>query len=553
MNMRRFLLLLLSLCLASCARAPEAKGYLLTAGDWVMPPAYHGNPWAPGGVGVARSYVYDPLFDFVPQTDQWLPRLGERFEESADGRSLTVHLRGDARWHDGHPFSARDVEATFTIGFLKGLEVWHYLERIEIVDDLTVVFHWKRLSPTNTMLALTEPIVSAEHLSQPFLDTLRDLEHEDGQRDLDQESARRELLFAERPALPVGTGPFRLTKTTSSDMVLEKFEQYHDAANVHLKGVRIARWGRNEAVWSYLYAGQLDAISPACPWDVAQEVLRKNPNVQMRTPSDMNEMGLVINCREEPLSALDFRKALAHALDRDSIRRLACEPGDTSPGYNLGMVPSLADQWLGPGFAEGLEHYDFDPVKAKALFQEHESRRPLEIMAPAGFTDLALLAESAASQLTKLGINAHVRLIPGDLYAVLMRDGKFDIAAVFGAQMGRTIHPATSNGRYFSRDAQLQTASGLPLDTEAVAWVEQLRLERDMEKARELAQKLARRHNETVSFIPCFEKRLLVFVQDGTRVTGWPAADSPLWSAAPLGVENMYTSMIVHGHLRPAP
>ena len=518
-----------------------------------MPPAYHGNPWAPGGVGVARSYVYDPMFDYVPASDQWLPRLGKSYEESADGRRLTIHLREDAKWHDGHPFTSKDVEATFQIGYLRGLELWHYIERIELVDDYTVVFHWKRLSPTNAMLALTEPIVSAEHLSQPFLDTVKALEKEETLRDPEAEAARRELLFAERPVLPVGTGPFKLSKVTSSDMVLDKFEEYHDAAKVHLKGVRIARWGRNEAVWSYLYAGQLDAISPACPYDVAEEVLRKNPNVSLRTPSDMNEMGLVINCREQPLSDLGFRKSLAYALDRDNIRRLACAPGDTSPSYNIGMVPSLGERWLGKGFVDQLEHYDFDPEKAKELLKDHKPERPLEIMAPAGFTDLALLAEASASQLTKMGVIANVRLVQGDLYAVLLRDGKFDIAAVFGAQMGRTIHPATSTGRYFSKDAQLQTASGLPPDPEAQEWVADLRLERDPEKARELARKLARRQNETVSFIPCFEKRLMIFVQDGTRITGWPAADSPEWSAAPLGVENMYTSMVVRGHLRPAP
>jgi peptide/nickel transport system substrate-binding protein len=552
--MRRLLLLLfLCVLVAGCARAPLAKGILLTAGEWDMPPAYHGNPWAPGGVGVARSYVYDPMFDYIPQGDRWLPRLGESFEESADGRTLTVHLRGDAHWHDGYPFSARDVEATFQIGFLKGLEIWHYIDRIEVPDDRTVVFHWKLLSPTNTILVLTEPIVSAEHLSQPFLDTVRGLEHEEGKRNLEEEAARRELLFAERPALPIGTGPFRLVKVTSSDMVLEKFQQYHDAAKVHLDGVRIARWGRNEAVWSYLYAGQLDAISPACSYDVAQEVLRKNPTMQLRTPSDMNEMGLVINCRKPPLSKLSFRQALAYALDRDNIRRLACAPGDTSPGYSLAMVPSLASRWLGQDFLRTLPRYRYDPDKAGQLLKGYQAGRPLEIMAPAGFTDLALLAEAAASQLTKLGVTANVRLVQGDLYAVLMRQGDFDMAAVFGAQMGRTVHPSTSAGRFFSRDAQLQTASGLPLDAEAERWVAQLRVERDFAKAQELARKLARRQNETVSFIPCFEKRLMVFVQEGPRVVGWPAPDSARWSAAPLGVENLYCSLIVHGELRPAP
>lgn len=551
--MRRWLFLLICLALSGCQRSPVASGTLLTAGEWDMPPAYHGNPWAPGGVGVARSYVYDPLFDYIPQDKSWLPRLATRFETSQDGRRLTVHLRPDARWHDGRRFSSKDVVATFEIGSLKGLELWHYLDRLETPDENTVVFCWKRLSPTNTLLALTEPIVSADHLNQPFLQKVRSLSRNVAERDAEQSALIREILFAERPALPIGTGPFRLSKVTSSDMILEKFTDYHDAEKVHLQAVRIARWGRNEAVWSYLYTGQLDAISPACPYDLAQEVLRVNPNITLHTPSDLNEMGLVINCRQKPLSDLSFRQALAYALDRDNIRRLACAPGDTSAGASLAMVPSVASEWLGPEFLHTLERYDFDPQRAQQLLAPHRFEGTLEIMAPAGFTDLALLAEAAASQLTKLGVRSQVRLVQGELYASMLREGEFDLAAVFGAQMGRTVHPSTSAGRYFSRDAQLQTASGLPFDHEAATWVSQLRREQDPAKARVLAQKLARRQNETLSFLPCFEKRLMVFVQDGTRVTGWPAADSPRWSAAPLGVENMYASMIVSGLLRPAP
>src|SRR5947209_4875458 len=35
---------------------------LVLAGDWDIPPAYNGNPWAPGGAGVAASFVFDQLF-----------------------------------------------------------------------------------------------------------------------------------------------------------------------------------------------------------------------------------------------------------------------------------------------------------------------------------------------------------------------------------------------------------------------------------------------------------------------------------------------------------
>jgi len=319
---------------------------------------------------------------------------------------------------------------------------------------------------------------------------------------------------------------------------------------MHLKGVRIARWGRNEVIWSYLYAGQLDAISPACPYDVAQEILRRNPALSVRKPSDMNEMGLVINCREKPLRDLSFRQGLAYALDRDAIRQLACPAGDTSEGLSLGVVPSQAAEWMGPQFSAGLTRYSYNPEKARQLLQN--PGRELEIMAPAGFTDLALLAEAAASQLNKVGVPAAVRLVQGELYAQLLNEGKFDIAAVFGAQMGPTVHPSTSEGRFFANDAQLEKASGLPRTGQGPDWVSELRLSMDPKRTRELTGLLARKQNESVSFIPCFEKRLMVFVQDGPRVEGWPGPESPLWSAAPLGVERLYCSLAVQGYLKPA-
>ena len=80
----------------------------------------------------------------------------------------------------------------------------------------------------------------------------------------------------------------------------------------------------------------------------------------------------------------------------------------------------------------------------------------------------------------------------------------------------------------------------------------ELRVSMDPNRARELTGLLARQQNESVSFIPCFEKRLMVFVQNGPRLEGWPAEDSPLWSAAPLGVERLYCSLAVQGYLRPS-
>lgn len=540
----RLLLWLLSLVvLAGCRTTAPRAGVFCTAGEWDIPPAFHGNPWAPGGVGVARRFTYESLFDYTPATKHYFPRLATAFEETPD--RLTVHLRRNATWHDGAPFTSKDVEATFLVGYIGSFEIWHYLQRIDTPDPYTVVFHWKRRSPTNTLLTLTEPITTAEHLFRPNIAAIRTLRDRGEPRNFTDETVAREVLFQERPRLPVGTGPFRLTRVTASDMVLERFAGYY-LPTPTVKSVHIARWGRNEVVWSYLYAGQLDAISPACPYDVAQEILKRQPAIRVVTPSDNNEMGLVLNTRQAPLNDREFRRWLTAALDRDSIRRLACTAGDTSPPRSLGIVPSQADEWLGKGWARTLQTYEYDPNLAK---QPPRVSGPLQIMAPSGFTDLALLSEAAASQLTRLGVPTEVRLVQGELYTSLMQEGRFDIAAVFGAQMGRTVHPSTSYGRFFAPDAQLEKASGVP-NPAAAELVNQLRTAMDPKETQALCRQLSRLQNDSLTFIPCFEKRLMVFVQDGPGVTGWPAADSPLWSAAPLSVESLYCSLMVRGLVR---
>jgi peptide/nickel transport system substrate-binding protein len=43
-----------------------------------------------------------------------VPDLATKWEWSEDGKELTFPLRQGIRWHDGKPFTARDVKCTWT-------------------------------------------------------------------------------------------------------------------------------------------------------------------------------------------------------------------------------------------------------------------------------------------------------------------------------------------------------------------------------------------------------------------------------------------------------
>lgn len=83
------------------------------------------------------------MFSSLVTTDAYAnvePELARAWEDSEEGRLRTWHLRTDVRWHDGHPFTARDV--AFTLELLSHPDVVVLvpgsLDEIEVVDDHTL-------------------------------------------------------------------------------------------------------------------------------------------------------------------------------------------------------------------------------------------------------------------------------------------------------------------------------------------------------------------------------------------------------------------------------
>ncbi len=59
------------------------------------------------------GYLFEGLTETSWLTDEVEPALAESWERSDDGLIWTFHLRKDVTWHDGQPFTARDVDFTF--------------------------------------------------------------------------------------------------------------------------------------------------------------------------------------------------------------------------------------------------------------------------------------------------------------------------------------------------------------------------------------------------------------------------------------------------------
>src|SRR6185436_7693989 len=101
------------------------------------------------------------LFDPVKAThtaETVIGELAERWSWQDNYRNLVFFLRPDVKWHDGRPFTARDV--TFTFDLLReppeGAKLrlnprrdWYVnVQAVDAIDAQTVVFRLKRPQPS---------------------------------------------------------------------------------------------------------------------------------------------------------------------------------------------------------------------------------------------------------------------------------------------------------------------------------------------------------------------------------------------------------------------
>ena len=102
-------------------------------------------------IGPLNYFTVEGLARYVRISNEVVYQLAESFEhfdENEDGEIITrVHLKDDAKWHDGSDFVADDVRGYY---ILNHGTVTEYIYDIVAVDDKTVDFYWRpELEPSD--------------------------------------------------------------------------------------------------------------------------------------------------------------------------------------------------------------------------------------------------------------------------------------------------------------------------------------------------------------------------------------------------------------------
>ena len=256
---------------------------------------------------MVASNVFNGLvtldFDFNPKPD-----LAESWEVSEDGRIYTFNIARNAKWHDGEPVTAADVEYTFNDIIAKvhprAASWWPNVESAVATDAHTFVITLKSAyAPFMTIIGNTlgsGTLIMPKHIYEGT------------------DPKTNEANFA-----PIGSGPFKFVKwERGSHIELERNADYFKAGLPYLDRIilqflpdaasRLLAFEQGEVDFLHMYIVPFDQVDRFRQDDKFQVIERGGEGAATNG-------FLLMNLRDGPLANKDVRHAIAHAIDRQQV------------------------------------------------------------------------------------------------------------------------------------------------------------------------------------------------------------------------------------------
>lgn len=421
---------------------------------------------------VVAHQAWDTLIYRDPETFTLKPLLATSWRY-IDDTTVEFELRPNVKFHDGSPFTADDVVYTVTTTLSdKQVSVpsnFSFIAGAEKIDDMRVRIKLKRVFPAALeYFAMVLPIYP---------------------------KAYRERVGGDYSKMPVGTGPYRITKVDGATQIeMERNEDYFDGpkGKPPIRRLVIKEVADATGELTAILGNQVDWIWQFSP-DQTDNIGRM-PTLQTQRSESMrvaymNMDGAGRTGAGNPLTNPKVRQAIMHAIDRPMMAKQFM-PG----GSRVLDAPCYPTQF---GCDQGVAvKYEYDPAKSKALLAEAGFPQGFETEI-VGY-QLPQWQGAIQGYLAAVGIHAKVSQL--QVGAVVQRsiEGKNPIE--LGTWGSYSINDAsaflpyffTGGGQDYTRDPELQ------------AMVETGGNSTDPDKRRAAYSAAIRRITERASFMPMF-------------------------------------------------
>jgi peptide/nickel transport system substrate-binding protein len=250
-------------------------------------------------MGVFNNLVmYDQS---VPQSGMKsiVPDLAREWSWDAAGTSLTFKLRRGIKWHDGKPFTARDVKCTWDLLQGKASETLRVNPRKTWYGNLdTVIAHgddevtFKLRRPQPAFIALLASGFSPVYPCH--------------------------VPPAEMRRRPIGTGPFKFVEFKPNESIrVARNPDYWKQGRPYLDGIEY-KIIKNQSTGALAFvAGEVDMTSPYfLQVPVLNDIKDQAPQVTCTLVPSNVQRNVIINREAAPFNNPNLRRAVALTVDR---------------------------------------------------------------------------------------------------------------------------------------------------------------------------------------------------------------------------------------------
>ncbi len=386
-------------------------------------------PFAVGSQSRAvTELLYDKLADIGPGLNTigdvgFVPKLAKSWEWSADSLTITFHLDPKARWHDGRPVTAADVQFAVRIWTDSAVgavsrSAFAAVDSVAAPDALTARVHFRERTPEQFYTFVYNLIPLPAHRLAALADTA--------------------LHDAVEVRAPVGSGPFRFVSWTPRATLELAANLAYYGGRPRLDGVVFVVAAQGATVTARLLAGEADFLEQLAPPDFAQ--LPRDGTVRAQPYGGFEYAFLLFNQRDprDPRGPhpvfVDraLRRALAFAIDRTTIVRSVF---DSLARPAIG--PFSRTQWTADTTLTGI---GFDPASAARSLDSlgwrdtngdgvrERGGRPLTfaVLVPSSSRPRQAAAVLLQAQFKAVGVGMTIEQVDANTFLDRARRGAFD-------------------------------------------------------------------------------------------------------------------------------
>ncbi|WP_051440706.1 ABC transporter substrate-binding protein [Ensifer aridi] len=352
------------------------------------------------GTGETVGIYYEGLLSFpngVATSERLEPALATEWSVGEDQVTWTFNLRKGVQWHEGHgEFTAEDVK--FSIERIKDPKVaspfadsLSAIESVTVIDPHTVEIKTSRVEPSLPALLVGYQAQAGFIVSKRAVEAGVDLRTH-----------------------PIGTGPFMFQEYRARESQTAVRNEKYWGGTPTIERLTILFMADDSTRELALRSGDVHAIELPARQD-AVDRMRNDAGMTVDLMAPANMFSLLFNLKHKPLDDIRVRKALAGAIDRNTLVQFLGKDVATSE------ISPLPSGYL--GHTEDVPFTAYDIQKSKALLKEAGHADGLNLSMVISNSNIYLPPMQVIQEMWKqIGINLELKVVDHPTYHRLIRE-----------------------------------------------------------------------------------------------------------------------------------